>query len=90
MVQSLGFGYDVVAQASRLGAYQVLQFASRLGVELFVFFGLWKHVARELTDGNNEVFKQFIFVMCRKKRRATYKLIEYAAQAPHVHRVVIV
>ena len=40
MVQSLGFGYDVVAQASRLGAYQVLQFASRLGVELFVFFGL--------------------------------------------------
>lgn len=40
MVESLGFGHDVVAQATCLGAYQVLQFASRLGIELFVFFGL--------------------------------------------------
>ena len=40
MVQSLGFGYDVVAQAACLGAYQVLQFATRLGVELLVLLGL--------------------------------------------------
>lgn len=28
--------------------------------------------------------------MRREKRRATHKLIEYAAQAPHIHRMVIV